>query len=110
MVTFFELWEKLDSSPKNDEFNRKSIQVIRNGNDLHGDGDRSFWDEFIELCSNFEGMAELLDVDSSKVSSWSSKIKELMQQTQETDSKSGNSETEKRVLPTGDNGSVWGDS
>jgi hypothetical protein len=107
MVSFYDLLEKLNNFSQDDELNnRKSLQVIRNGNDLHKDEDRSFWDEFIELCSNSEGMAELLEIDGAKVSSWPSKIRKLIEKTKEVDQKSGNSEIEKRVIPTGDNGSI----
>ena len=108
MVSFFDLWEYMENqTPLMDSGeDTKSMQVIRAGNNLRKDDERPFWEDFMELCSNSEGMAELLGVNSSEVISWPSKIRELMKTIQNHDEESGNNEEDKQVMPTGDNGAI----
>ena len=109
MVSFFDLLEQLENAKSplmGGEIDSKAAQVVRAGNHLHKENQRSFWDEFVELCANAEGLATLLGVESSKVASWSSKIKEMIRKVDEEDHSSGNNEEETKVLPTGDNGAI----
>jgi hypothetical protein len=56
----------------------KSMLVIEKGLNP-SNKNKSFWDVFKGLCSSYpEGVAELLDVDRTKVSSWAAKIDSSM--------------------------------
>lgn len=107
MVSFYQLWEQMElNTPLMDSGeDTKAVQVIRAGNNLHKEDQRPFWDEFMELCSNSEGMADLLNVDSSTVLNWTSKIRNLLEKVQDDKTQDADEE-EKRVLPTGDNGAL----
>ena len=87
MISFFDLWERMDSAtPLMDSGeDTKALQVIRAGNSLHKKDDRSFWEEFMELCANSQGMADLLNINSSIVTNWTSKIQELLKQVDNID-------------------------
>lgn len=108
MISFFDLWERMDSAtPLMDSGeDTKALQVIRAGNSLHKKDDRSFWEEFMELCANSQGMADLLNINSSIVTNWTSKIQELLKQVDNIDQTQGNPDEEKKVMPTGDNGAI----
>lgn len=108
MISFFDLWERMDSAtPLMDSGeDAKAMQVIRAGNSFHKKDERSFWEEFMELCSNSQGMADLLNVNSSLITNWSAKIQELLKQLDERDQVQGNPDEEKKVMPTGDNGAI----
>ena len=71
----------------------KSMEVIRNGLSL----DKNFWDNFIKICNN-DGLADLLDVKSSQMSEWVSRINAVLKRVQEADRR-GKKNT---MLPTGD--------
>lgn len=109
MVSFFDLWERMDSvdTPLMDSGeNSKASQALRSGKNLRKEDERPFWDEFMELCSNSDGLADLLGVDSSQVIGWPSRIRELLQQIDDHDQSRGDADEEKQVLPTGDNGAI----
>ena len=52
--------------------NNKSIAVIEKGMEL----DEKFWDNFLQILNNTDGLAQLLDISSSKISTWHEKIKD----------------------------------
>jgi len=113
MVSFYDLWEHMEESatPLMDSGeDSKSMQIIRAGKNLRKDDERPFWDEFMELCSNSEGMAELLGVDSSKVIAWPTRIREIMDKIQGHDQESGDNPEDTSVVPTGDNGAFTADN
>jgi hypothetical protein len=82
MVSFAQLLEQLQKEKSESplmgsgEENGQIMAVLKAGNDLHNEKETSFWDEFISLCSNAEGLSQLLGVSKEKVNSWPSKIKE----------------------------------
>lgn len=86
----------------------KAMQCIRAGKSLRSDEESPFWDDFINLCSNTSGLADLLDVKEDTVSRWASKIRDALEQVEKHDIQDGsNKENEKdELLPTGDNGAV----
>lgn len=82
------------------------LTVLRAGKTLHKEGETLFWDEFITLCANREGMAELLGVAPEKVSSWPSKIREHLDELQKSDAQNPSEPEDQEMIPTGDNGAV----
>lgn len=104
-LTFRSLWEHMDESPLMDSgLNSQALTTVRAGEDLHGDEETSFWDEFISLCSNSQGMADLLDVSADKVSNWPAKIKEYRDKLDAHSKENPSTPDEKEVVPTGQTG------
>ncbi len=106
-VSFHTLWEQIQShSP--DEFQplsassanvSKAAQVIRTGLNLRGeDGSKTFWDDFVQVCNDTDGLAELLEVHPEQVAKWGSRVRDMIEKVNKEDD---NSNTEKHVMPTG---------
>jgi hypothetical protein len=104
MLTFLKLWELMqsqDDSPLNSSGeSSNAMHAIRAGMNLQGENsNRSFWDDFLKLCNNTEGMSELLDVRPDQIAKWTTKIRNMVQQVENDDR---NDIDKKQVLPTGD--------
>jgi hypothetical protein len=111
MITFCQLLEVMTtkSSPLMDSGEEsKGLSVIRSGKSMRGeDADDSFWEDFMSLCGDTEGMAELLGVRPEQVNSWPSKIREALQSIERHDQQGENKPEEKQqMLPTGQNGAM----
>ena len=109
MLSFADFWEELDArkSPlMGSGEESQAEQLIRAGDQLRGDDDSSFWDDFTSLLSNQEGWADLLGVSSDKILGWSSRIHELRDKTKNDTVNKPSDDEEKEVLPTGDNGAI----
>jgi hypothetical protein len=111
MITFCQLMEAMDQvhSPLMDSGEEsKGLSVIRSGNTMRGgETDDSFWEDFMALCGDYEGMAELLGVKPEQVNSWPSRIREAIQSTEKHDMQGENKPEEKQeMLPTGQNGAM----
>lgn len=99
--------EKSKTSPLMDSGeDGQVLNIVRAGKDLRKDEDTPFWDDFISLCSNARGMAELLGVAPDKVLTWPGKIQEALDKLESHDAESPNVKTDTTVLPTGDTGAV----
>ena len=79
MNTFWELWENLQQALPADQGGvgtprTKAMLAIEKGlNPANKKGE--FWTTFKEICNNYpEGLADLLKIDKTKVSSWMSLI------------------------------------
>lgn len=107
MVTFRSLWEQMDKNPlMNSGIDSQALTAVRAGESLHAEDETSFWDEFITICSNREGLAELLDVSPDKVSSWPARIQEYQEDLKKSTAESPHEEEETEMIPTGDTGAV----
>ena len=108
MVSFEQLWESMDksgASPLMDSGEDGEILgVVRAGKDLRKEDEASFWDDFISLCSDSRGFAQLLDVPSEKVINWPAKIRENLDKLERHDAESPNIQQDTDVAPTGENG------
>jgi len=67
MFGFREFQEKKDEA--------KALEVVIKGMNLQIKGD--FWDGFLSLCGNADGMASLLDVPREKITALSGRIGRL---------------------------------
>lgn len=54
--------------------NREENNIINTGKNINP----NFWEEFILVLNNSEGLADLIGVSKSKVLTWKNKIKEKM--------------------------------
>jgi len=108
MVSFSELWsvmedQKAISPLMGSGSEDRALNVVRAGRDLRKDDETPFWDDFISLCSN-EGLAELLEVNREKLTSWPAKIREYLEKLEKHHAESPDHEEETELVPTGDNG------
>lgn len=72
-LSFCQLLESMkDSDQLTDD---KSVDVVRSGININD----KFWDEFIQVCGNADGLATLLDVPRHKVAGWASKIYDVLE-------------------------------
>lgn len=112
-VSFAELCEVLNrdksrTSPLMDSGEETgAMQVVRSGLHLREEDDRSFWDDFVDLCANPDGLASLLGVNREIVSSWAGRIQDTLEAIDKHDQQAPETEDEEeKMLPTGDNGAV----
>ena len=93
-MSFFKAWEKVRQFREDTE--DAALSAITTGDNVADD----FWDNFIIVCNNREGMAALLGVSSDKVATWPATIKEK----QNAAGKSNpDVKTNNKVLDTGNN-------
>jgi hypothetical protein len=80
-----------------------ATKVVRTGMNLgQSKNDTSFWQNFMNLTSDSEGMADLLGVKPAEVRRWSEKIRFEIQQIQKSDSANPEGDDNNKVIPTGD--------
>lgn len=110
VVSFAQLWEQIEK----DKMRRsplmgsgeeeRALTVVRVGKDMHEEGETPFWDEFISLCSNPDGLSELFGVSKEKIRSWPAKIREMLTKLDHHTAESPSEKPKTEVIPTGDNG------
>jgi hypothetical protein len=110
MVSFATLWEQMDrdkarkspllSSGDDD----RALVVLRAGKELHDEESTSFWDEFISLCGNADGLSELLGIPSHQIRTWPGKIEEGLDKLQSNTATTPSEKENAEMLPTGENG------
>lgn len=80
--------------------NSKKLDAIRSGNNIRNPNCGNFWDDFIHLCGNAEGMAELLDVPKEKVTGWAGRISDSKKEVENQDSNKVNKKN--RIIKNGE--------
>lgn len=80
------------------------LNVVRIGKDMHNEDETPFWDEFISLCANADGLAQLLGISREKITSWPARIKESLDKLEKHHAESPSGKDDTEVMPTGDNG------
>lgn len=92
MQTFREFRESLDKEDR-----KKALEVVRKG--LNIDSEGYFWDMFLSLCGDPEGMSTLLGTSRESVTGLGGRIRGLIEEIRDKES----SETKrKKVIKTGD--------
>lgn len=92
MLTFREFKESLGKDDR-----KKALEVVRKGINLNSDGD--FWDMFLSLCGDPEGMSALLGTSRETITGLGGRVRDLIKEIRDKDS----SETKrKKVIKTGD--------
>ena len=74
----------------------KSLQTIRQGMDMHVQ-QGGFWDAFLRVCNNIDGMAELMDIRPDQLSRLTSKVRDLVKRAADNP----NGVEKKTIIPTG---------
>ena len=83
MVSFQKIMEHMEvyREGKNDKTERKSAEAIRTGINIRED----FWEDFLLLLNNSAALGELLNVPSTKIASWRSRVQRYLEQVKEED-------------------------
>jgi hypothetical protein len=104
MTTFLDLWESMRRFKENEDgplldSGEESVAMrsIRTGMGFSDD----FWENFKSLCNDAEGLSELLEIPKEKITGWSSKIDDLIEQIKSKDGESDHSEKKSEMIPTG---------
>ena len=80
----------------------RAMKVVRVGMNLReAEDSEEFWQDFISLCSDSEGMADLLGVKAAEVRRWAARIKDTIEQVKDMDSSNPEGEDDSKVVPTG---------
>lgn len=110
VVSFAQLWEQIDKNKARRSplmgsgEEERALTVVRAGKDMHEEGEVPFWDEFISLCSNTNGLSELLGVSPEKIRSWPNRIREMTDKLSKQTAENPNEKPDTEMIPTGDNG------
>lgn len=112
VVSFAQLWEQIEKdkarrSPlmSSGEDNR-ALVIVRTGKEMHKEGQTPFWDEFISLCGNTDGLAQLLGVKPDQVRTWPAKIQEALNKLDQQNVMDPSQKDKTEMIPTGDNGAI----
>ena len=82
MSSFQKLWENMQVQKQTSPNDDKAMSAIRTGIGVRDD----FWDDFLQVINNSEGLAELLDIPVTKISGWHEKVKQVLDKVQKADS------------------------
>lgn len=91
MLTFREFRESED-----DRDDERALEVVRKGINLQRGND--FWEDFLRLCGDSEGMAALLGVARDRVTGLSGRVERLRGMVGDQESKKGKKD---RIIKTG---------
>ena len=91
MLTFSEYRDSEDDKEEN-----KALDVVRKGMTLQRGND--FWEDFLRLCGDSDGMAALLGVGREKVTGLSGRVERLKGMAGDGESKS----KKEKMIKTGD--------
>lgn len=110
-VSFLKLWENMQaedyqSNDKTQDFgdgpplldsgeDSKAMETIRAGINVNN----TFWDDFMKVCNNAEGLGELLNVPPDQISAWPAKIRDNLDK---VDQKDAGSDSKHKLVSTGD--------
>jgi hypothetical protein len=92
-MTFLETWEKLNSIKEHNT--DAAIGAIFTGLNVADD----FWDNFILVCNNKEGLSALLKINPDKVALWPLSIKQNLEKAKSE--KNPESKETTRIMDTG---------
>jgi len=82
MPSFQKLWENIQASKEKSPQDDRAMTVIRTGIGVR----ETFWDDFLLVINNSDGLSELLDVPTVKISGWHEKVKQALKKVQQSDS------------------------
>lgn len=100
-MNFQKLWENMElakqlAKEKEQPLEDKAASAIRTG---MGIGE-NFWDDFLLLLNNAEGLGALLDIDPDKIATWSAKINDARSKVSDDDSQEEVGQN-KKIMKTG---------
>ena len=93
-MTFLEAWENIRNIKEQSDDD--AIGAIFTGINVVDD----FWDNFILVCNNKDGMAALLNVSPEKIASWPFMIQSYLEKAK--DHKNPDSKEKTKIISTGE--------
>jgi hypothetical protein len=99
-MSLYKLLESMDRSNKDTD--DKAMNVIRTGLGV----DEDFWDNFLLVINNSEGLSALLDVPTTKIGSWHNKVRQALSKVAQADERpnpKGNTKLIHTGLPSDEN-------
>lgn len=82
----------------------RALSTVRRGKEMHEDDETSFWEEFISLCGDTEGLSQLLGISRNKILSWPARIQEMLDKLEKHTAEDPAEKEDEKLVPTGDNG------
>lgn len=82
------------------------LSVVQTGKDLRQAEDSPFWDDFINLCADAGGLAELLDVSRETVLKWPGAIRDALSKLEKHHAENPPEKEPSEMIPTADTGAV----
>lgn len=93
-MNFQRLWENMSLGKESEQpVDDRVVSVIRTG---LGASD-SFWDDFVKVLNNSEGLAQLLDVSVDDIATWRPKVTDALEKVRAMDSTKEVSKNKKLV-------------
>ena len=80
----------------------QAMEAIRSGLHLRKEGCPEFWEDFITVCGNADAMSELLEVPREKVTGWSGRIRELVEDANKKETEQKSISKKSKMIATGD--------
>ena len=74
-----------------------AMRVVRTGMNFEGD----FWEDFKSICSDSDGLSDLLEIPHHKITSWAAKIDELKSKVEQADGGDKEKKKKQELVPTG---------
>lgn len=96
MSSFQKLWENIQAQKEKSPHDDRAMSAIRTGIGIRED----FWDDFLQIINNSEGLSQLLDVPTTKIASWHDKVKHALNKVQKVDA-SPDPKNSGKLLKTG---------
>lgn len=83
-MNFLKLWENMNASKgePQQEISPDAISAIRTGIGVS----ETFWEDFIQVLNNSEGLSALLEVDIDDIITWRKKIEDALSVVKDDDS------------------------
>lgn len=81
MPSFQKLWENIQAAKEKSPKDDRAMSAIRTGIGVR----ENFWDDFLLVINNSEGLSELLDIPSFKISGWHDKVKQALDKVGQAD-------------------------
>ena len=95
-MRFLEVWDKVCQFKEDHE--NLAVNAIFTGINVADD----FWDNFIVVCNNKEGMAALLGVNPEKIASWPMKIQENLEKSKGQKNPEAKDKDKTKIIDTGE--------
>lgn len=82
MSSFQKLWENIQLQKENNTpHDDRAMSAIRTGIGVS----EEFWDNFLSVINNSEGLSQLLDIPVTKIASWHDKVKQSLDKVKKAD-------------------------
>jgi hypothetical protein len=81
MSSFQRLWENIQAQKEKTPQDDKAMSAIRTGIGIRED----FWDDFLQVINNSDGLSQLLDIPTTKIAGWHDKVQHALKKVQQAD-------------------------